>query len=360
MVKDVVAYFIAGPDDYTKIDYSIVTKVAYAYVFVKPDGSLQRPAYDPKPLISHVHAQGRKIILSFQIVGRPETDQFLANSTARSNAITNLLNEVKALGLDGINNDIEEASFPNNSVTGQPQKPLMTAFQTLLYDRFKASNAAYDVSFAVRAYYPESDLIYDMALLKNKCDAMYLMTYEWTGLWSTIAGPDAPQRLDNDMGNIDSIEHYAKLISKDKLYFGIPWFGHEFTTVDNTRLASRVAGTPVKDLFYSDWIKQALQNVKYDTTWETPWYSYPDTSGHYIQGHYENLQSLGAKLDYVNRAKLGGVLIWAANYGLNNRELWTQLKQKITIGMINNTTITIGMLVIILFLVFFLTYGSDI
>lgn len=283
--KEIQVYYPSwSGDQYTSIRYDLVTTIAYSFVYVKADGSLLKDStYNPDPLVTYAHARGVKVILSVQDYSRADADGLLANSVSRTTSINNILAEVIAHNFDGIDNDIEKSSV-TNPITGTPNKALMTALQTGLYNVFKASNPNYRISIAIGAYYPSVDNIFDLPVLQNYSDYFMIMGYDWYGDWSTTAGPNSPYILDDGTGNYPTIKHDESLMLntyRNKLLFGVPWYGKMFVTVDGTRLSPKVTGTTVTYIDYKDYAVAISvpndPNRKWDTVWQTPWYVYSQT-----------------------------------------------------------------------------------
>ena len=76
---------------------------------------------------------------------------------------------------------------------------------------------------------------------------------------------------------------------------------------------------------YKDAIVNAARHGRlWDAATRTPWYRYQAADG-WHQAWYDDVESLTAKYDSVNRRGLGGVAIWALGYDGANPELWDLL-----------------------------------
>lgn len=327
MNKEVQVYLptYSSVADYQDINYNLVTAILYSFAYINGDGSLTyESSYNPNPLISYAHSKGCKVILSCQDNSQTDADTMLGSSANRTKCITNILNEVILRNYDGVDNDIEKATQSSTN------KVNMTAFQQQLYNTFKSSNSNYRISIAIGAYYPDSDQIFDIPIIHNYADFIMIMGYDWYGDWSSTAGPNSPNLLDSGIGNYDSIKHFESEMPKNKILFGVPYYGKTFNTVGNTRLSPKVSGSTVTYAGYKDYINlvNGTSGIRiFDQIWQTPWYVYQSGSKWY-QLHYDDVQSLGQKYDIVNTEGLGGIGIWEIAYGTNMTELWTLIGQK--------------------------------
>ena len=155
-----------------------------------------------------------------------------------------------------------------------------------------------------------------------------MMGYDQYGSWSSTAGPNSPISLDNGRGINDSIKHYKGLIDKNKFLLGVPFYGYEFATVNDNRLAS--VNGDVNYISYKDYVNITNKYTrKWDSVWQTPWYTYQDNiTSQWYQVHYDDIQSLGIKYNIVNSEGIAGIGIWAINYGIDRPELWQLIQDK--------------------------------
>jgi spore germination protein YaaH len=274
-------------------------------------------------VISLAHAQGVKVCLAVQDFSQADADSMLSSPAARTTAINNIYAEVVARGFDGVDNDIERASrTPVN-------KANMTAFQQELAAKFWGSNPDYRLSIAIGAYYPDVDLVFDVPVLQNSANWIMIMGYDWSGPWSGTAGPNSPHLMDDGLGNFWTIQHYEGLMDKSKLLFGVPYYGYEYSTVDNSRLsAQNGAITEIDYASFIDLIPSTTIGRYFDPIWQTPWYTKQDFTGQWYQGHYDDVQSLAQKYNVVNSRGLGGIGIWAIPQGSGRAELWDLIQSK--------------------------------
>jgi len=326
--KEIQAFYIStDTDEYTKLRYDLLKTIVYAKVKINADGSLTPSKnYNPAPLIKYAHNRKSKVVLMFQGEDDLSIDTILENQKVRTIAINNLVNEVKKYEFDGIDIDLENPNI-TNSINGQPNKELMTDFVTAISDKFRAVNDKYRISIDIGFGYNDTDEVFDLAVLQDKVDYIMIMGYDQYGPWSSKAGPNTPMRLDNGVGIYDSIQHYTLFVKRNKLILGVPWYGYEFATESDARL-SQVNGD-VKYVSYENYVKEVNEYTKkWDSVWQTPWYTRKDNKSQWYQIHYDDVKSLGIKYDLVNSEEIAGIGIWTVNYGSDNPELWQLIQDK--------------------------------
>lgn len=321
-------YRSSDADEYTNFRYDILTTIVYAKVDINANGSLLiSDNYDPMYLVSYAHNRKVKVVLMFQGRDGISKDVILENKTIRAISIDNLLNEVRKYNFDGIDIDLEGINI-TNSINDQANKQLMTDFVTVLSDKFRENNHNYRISIDIGTYYKDVDQVFDINVLQNKVDYIMMMGYDIYGRWSSTAGPNSPIRLDNGRGTYDSLKHYKDLVNRNKLLLGVPLYGYEFSTVNDSRLAE-VNGN-VNYVPYEVYIKVVNNYIRnWDPVWQTPWYTYKDNdSFQWYQVHYDDVQSLGIKYDLANSEGIAGIGIWTINYGSDRPELWQLIENK--------------------------------
>lgn len=335
--KEIQAFYqcnLAQPDEYKSLRYDILTTIVYSHVSVDSNGNLvPTRAYNPAPLIQYTHSQGygTKVVLMFNSTDTNAGDTILANATVRTNAINNLLNEVKDKNFDGIDIDVEHLTWGTNPINGQSNKQLMTNFVTTISNTFRMSNPNYRISLDI-GIDTDVALVFDVAILQNLVDYMMIMGYDWYS-WSSYAISNAPITTNPGEGSIHAgtgilywLQQYEGLVNKNKLILGVPWYGYEFPTISNARLANK-NGSAIEIEYdgYAD-IVSSYGRI-WDSVWQTPWYA-RQVGSQWYQGHYDDVQSLGIKYDLVNSEGIGGIGIWAVTLGTNRSELWQLIQDK--------------------------------
>jgi hypothetical protein len=157
------------------------------------------------------------------------------------------------------------------------------------------------------------------------------MGYAFTGSWSEISGPTAP--LTGGWRNItttvtgDSDYGDVTRESPGKLILGVPYYGCQWRT------SGPEAGAATGDFVKYPQLWETLPGAeKHERQWHasssTSWYRY-QVNGWWHQVWYDDMASLGLKIDLALREDLRGVGVWALGYESRRREPWELLAQKL-------------------------------
>jgi len=331
MNKEVQGYYSiwATESDWSNIRFDTISTLVLFNIAPLANGDLQQD-YDsviPDELISIAHDNGVKVIFSFGSAGDSQAiDSILGDEPSKENTLNNILGLMQRHNFDGIDIDIEGIN-PVNSITGTPNKLLMTNFVKDLRAKLNTANPNYIIRIAIGVHYEDVDKIFDLPVLQNYVEYVMIMGYDYYGDWSTTAGPNSPY-MDKGFGNYDVVKHYEGEMDKNKILLGVPWYGVEWVTVSSEKLSERDRRGHAKTIGYKDYIDFVDEyGKKWDYEWQTPWYVRQER-GRWIQGYYDDIQSLGLKYDFVISEGLGGVGIWQLEYGTGRDELWQLLKDK--------------------------------
>ncbi len=140
-----------------------------------------------------------------------------------------------------------------------------------------------------------------------------LMNYDFDGPWEDTTGLVAPlyqAKGDPDPTNNANAAVQAYLaagVKPEKIVFGMPFYGYEWTDVPKTADGLFQAGTPVGDGSSYNVIEPTESSFKKyrDPRTHAPWL-YDGTNF----WTYDDPDSLAFKAQYVRQQKLGGVMIW--------------------------------------------------
>jgi GH18 family chitinase len=181
----------------------------------------------------------------------------------------------------------------------------------------------YQLTYAVTGYVRNYDA---KAISKaGAADAVYIMGYHYRGTWSQIAGSTAPLGGEGyDLA--ETIAEYAKLVPRDEILVGLPYYGHEWNTATN-KVHARTT-SPGRDVLYAEAIAIAERNgLRYDKTEQTAWTVWK-AGGGWRQLYFDDALTLGTKWDYVKRQKLLGSGIWAVGFEQAHTELNDVLRSR--------------------------------
>lgn len=274
--KEIVMFYMCNAsesEEYMGLRYDMLTNIIYAKITMNSDGSLSPvTGYDPSPLIQYAHNRNVKVVPMLSMGAN--IDVIFANQSGkRTTLINNILNEIVTKNFDGINIDMSGNINKINSVTGGLNKPLITDFITELRNSLLSNNPNHHMSVDFYIYYSGIAERYDIAALQNMVDHVVVTGYDYYTGSAPTAGPNGPISTGDQRGISEYIDIYKNNINKDKIILGIPWYGYDFTTADNTRLSQRI-GTTVY-IGYEDWYYNINSYGRiWDSVWQTPWVAY--------------------------------------------------------------------------------------
>jgi hypothetical protein len=221
------------PDQISKIDFSSITHIHYA--FVNPD-STGRFAYNPclDSLVKIAHKNGVRVLASIGGGSAPEYYSNLLSDQNRSKFVTNLTNFTFDYKLDGIDVDLEGNRIDSN-------------YDKLVSDLRGAMHPANKLlSAAIATVY--KDRLSDYAL--KQFDYLTIMSYDKTGPWRPeVAGHHSPYSM-----AVEDLDYWGKTrnLDRKKLYLGVPFYGYSFgkngaSSMSYNEIVSTFKGSEKKD-----------------------------------------------------------------------------------------------------------------
>ena len=281
---------------------------------------------------------GKKVILTVLAMETDQIDTLLAGEQSRSKAIDSILTVYTEKEFDGLNIDFEYMGYP-----AEETRKNFTLFVSDLAGRCKARNRKCEISLDVFADSAIKSRLYDLSALAKVVDQIIVMAYDFYRPSSTQSGPVAPLRgkcnrdskttpcLDYDI--VTSIGDIAKFVPSYKIILGIPFYGYEWQTVDDSFLANTYPKTGslatykrIQGLFGNE--KISSLSASWSNLTLTPYLSYVEADKTY-QIHYEDAASLKLKIDFIHQAKMGGLAIWALGYEIPYQDLWQTISNNL-------------------------------
>ena len=245
---------------------------------------------EDRSIISNLQSQGIKIYptISNEFNG-PLVSNLVNNPLAREVHITNIVNKVITMGYDGIDIDYENLAAKD--------KDGFSAFVTELATALHAKGKALIVTV-----HPKTDstgawggpMAQDYAVIGTNADRVRIMAYDYS--WPGSApGSIAPASW------VEQVVKYAvTAISTDKLVLGVPNYGYDW-----------VPGSKGKGVTYEQVMATATANnaAIIEDLQNGAHYTY-SANGTAHEVWFENANTLGTKLDLVNKYNLKGIAIW--------------------------------------------------
>jgi spore germination protein YaaH len=325
---------------YSNVQWDLLTHIAFFSLEFDPatGNFTDKHGWPDDTLLTTAHNKSVKVILVATNFGSSNNDTFLGSITARTTLINNLVNEVQTTGADGVNIDFE--SVPVS------QKANFVQFITDLNNALKSANADYELTICGPAVDWNGAYDYDQLALNS--DGIFIMAYDYHWSGSSEAGPVAPLNPSSTWGQycvrwtINDYINYG--IYKDKFILGVPYYGYNWATADDSVPAAAQESGSAKT--YSICKSEAASyGIRWDLDSDTPWYYYINGSTTY-QTWFDDQDSLGMKYDMVISTGFQGIGMWAIGYDGTNTELWNKIREKFCCsqwsisGTITNTAST--------------------
>lgn len=344
-------YWMLGPSDLARMDYSLVSTIAYFSVGARSDGSLERGTTATpstgwsgwnssamSEVISAAHARDVKVVLTVTMMAWSSSapmQTLLSNPTSRARLAGEIAATVKSRNADGVNLDFE----PVPSSLKAPFTDLVRRVKAELVDQ----GAGQYLSVATTAGAGRWSTGYDLAALTapGAADHLMVMAYDlnWSG--SARAGGVAPIDSPHALDSREAMADYLSIVPASRLIWGVPYYGRAWTTQTGERYALTCKSTSIcpggiltAGAFGRSWAPRYTDAIEAATThgrrWDdigrVPWYAYrSSTYGTWVQGYYDDATSLTAKYDLVNASGLAGVGIWHLLMDGTRRDLWSAI-----------------------------------
>lgn len=324
-----------------ELDLRFLTHLAIFGLSFEADGSIRtrelnymEPGWrnltsdQAQQLINQAQANNILVTVALTAFDNESIENIISNESATQTMIEEVITFVKTYQLDGINIDFEYVGTPKT----ETQKAF-TRMVEKLTTAVKAANPDYHVSIDVYADSAKNNRIWELEPIGQIVDHIIIMAYDFHRPASSVAGPVAPifgagEGWSQDI--VTLLNEHMLVNPPAKLILGVPFYGYEWRTLDQSYLSQTYTGTGrlatyrrVKTLLEEkpetavNWNNQAL----------SPWISYSEEDITY-QIQYDDIRSLGFKYDLVNQTNMAGIGIWALGYEGTNPEVWTLIHDK--------------------------------
>ncbi len=311
------------------LDYDAISTIAYFSVPMDSRGRFEKDGAEWRTwmgstmdrIIERAHAAGTKVVITAERFAWNGSQAavaraLLSSPEARRTAANQIADAVIERGVDGVNIDFEP--IPDG------QSSNFVKFVRLVRKTLDARKRGLQVTYDSTGYIHNYDV---KALAKpGAADAVYIMGYQYRGVWSNQAGSTAPLGgLNYDV--TDTVRRFLRLTTPDKIILGVPLFGWSWRT-SGSGVRSRVIGGS-KPLFYGQDM-DALERYgkRYDRVEQVAWTAYR-SGGAWRQLYLDDVRALEAKWDLVIRKKLRGTGLWALGFELpRSDEIYEVLERK--------------------------------
>ena len=321
------------------LDWSTLTHLSFRAVLLKGDGSVV-PGYGTTPervrkLVEEAHRHNVKITVLAWGVSAEASSSYLADHAQKT--VDGLLEYVKTYNLDGVNIDDETWSKGNLKTSGA-NRELVTSFFKLLHEKFKAAHADYHLTWASPGVIAPSDKFGaswpDYKAVSDYIDGYTVMSYimnpptiGWTGSQQPVGGGGKVGDHARDYETL--IKDYLAATGgrKDKLILGI---GNERTGTEwdcrTDQPLSPILGKPRTLTAAEARANAEKHGRKFDPKQQAPWYCYAKGDA-FVQGWYEDEQSLAAKIKLFRDQDLAGVCVWVLDGVREPADTFTSIRK---------------------------------
>jgi GH18 family chitinase len=320
------------------IDWTALTHLSVRAVVLKADGSVD-PGWGTtsdriKKVVEKARKHGVKVTILAWGTNAAGSSSYFAHHQEK--IVDGLLAFVKAHDLDGVNID-DETWQKTSTVDQSPHRERVTAFFRLLREKFKAARADYHLTWASPGVISSDDRFADAwpdykaaaELLDGLTVMSYVMsspTIGWTGASQPLGGGGKVGSHARDYKTL--VQDYLTATGgrKDKLIFGL---GNDRGGVEwdchTDQPLSRIIGKPRMLTAAQARENAAKHGRKFDPNQKAPWYCAPKGDA-FVQGWYEDDESLAAKLAYFREQDLAGVCIWVLDGVKEPRETFSLVR----------------------------------
>ena len=220
----------------------------------------------------------------------------LNDVTMQRNLAQDVLKMIQEKGYAGVDVDFEFI-FPE-------ERERYAQFIELLRQTLNPYGYSVTVALAPKTSAAQKGLLYeghDYALLGDKANDIFLMTYEWG---YTYGPPMAVAPLPN----VRQVVDYALTeIPAEKISMGIPNYGYDWTLpyVQGISKAQSISNVRAVEL-----ARSYGAEIQFDTYAQAPWFRYYDENGIEHEVWFEDARSIRAKLLLAQEKGLRGVGYW--------------------------------------------------
>jgi len=263
-----------------------------------------------------------RIVLSIGGWGAGHFSEAAADKAARAKFVDSAVALLRQYDLDGLDIDWEYPTLPGPGISHQPaDRHNFTLLLEALRQRLDAeaeARGARPYLLTIAAAEGEFARGLELPRIARALDWINLMTYDFFGSLTPTTGhhaglaptPGAPAAARNAQVAVD--EYRAAGVPASKIHLGVAFYGRRFGDVAPARDGLlQPFGSDGGFISWRDIAQTRLGKPGWTRNWDTDaqaatlWNA--DTR-QFIT--YDDPQSLRAKIDYVRRKQLGGVMYW--------------------------------------------------
>ena len=337
--KRVVGYYPSWAGEYTPRDvpYDKITHLNYAFLEPKSNGEVKLAVTgdaDPELLetFRDVTREQPETSFMFSVQAGWYSGRFsdaALTSERRQRFARTAIELVRTYNFDGLDIDWE---YPDGTIReSDPQNLvlLLAEIRRQLDEAERADGQQYELSMAASAN-PSVIDTQKVAAFNEDVDFLNVMNYDFHGTWNERTHfnaplypvPDAPNA--NPEFTADHAMRYwaSQPIAKDKLHFGLPFYGRTFENVQNAHPSDHGLFQPFEGggaRSFGDILENVRHGSDYEYHWHpearVPWL-YSDSEDVFLS--FDDRHSIREKTMYTVDNDFGGMMCWELSQDPNN------------------------------------------
>ncbi len=293
-------------------DVKNITTLAYFSVDANADGTLNQSgsgwngyqSQDLVNLVSRSHAAGARVVLTVTCFSQSSLNAITSDPNAAARLSSALIGAVSAKNLDGVNFDFEGE--------GTADRQGLTSLITAVAKSLHAANPHWQVTMATYASAAaDSAGFYDVAGLAPALDGFFVMAYDMND--RHVPSATAPL-VGGGYNDTEALQQFTAVVPPQKVILGVPYYGYDWPTSDNTRTAQATGGeSPLSDAQ----ISSSGHPTYWDASTQTAWTAY-QVGTQWHQTFFDDPTSLALKAQLAGIFHIAGLGIWALGMDGNN------------------------------------------
>jgi spore germination protein YaaH len=331
-------YWMLDATSLSHLQYDLLSTIAYFGVPATANGTLQKSGVywdgwtssHMTDVIDTAHAEGVQVVLTVTMMawnatGVTNMTTLLSSPANRVKLAGEIAAAVTARNADGVNLDFEP--MPNS---------LQSAYSAFVREVRAALGPEAYLTVATTGGAASWDEGYDLAALTaaDAADALMVMGYDFSWSGSARAGGVSPITSPYILDVGEAMADYLAAVPASKLIWGVPYYGRAWTTTTadvNSPTCSSAGGCSAGSwsFRYTDALERIAEHGRrWDAIGQVPWYRFDSaTYDTWVQGYYDDAQSLEVKHDRIRDLGMRGVGIWHLLMDAGRFELWAELRQ---------------------------------
>jgi spore germination protein YaaH len=353
MAKQTIGFFpYWRMDDIKYIKFDLLSEIIFFSLTADENGNIIKIVgneTDPgwrwwksetvKNLIAKTQISGGKFSLAIAMQKNDTLEVFLGSDVAQKNLILSVLEIVHESRLDGINLDFEYAG----ELSDESYRDKFTKFAVDFTSEFRKVSPETELSIDFYPFSVQKPRLFDIAKLSPLFDKVIVMSYDYYGVSSDVAGPVAPMggyKEDKYYFDVSTTySDYLTLVPKEKIIMGVPYYGWDYPVeVGDTPMSAVLSQSDENGytsvMSYGRMRGNAdikAESCKWDDLAQMSWCFYQDLgTGKFHQIWIEDNKSIEVKFNFAKSNDLGGIAIWTLGYDKDYSDLWDLIKSKFT------------------------------